>query len=374
MSSRFHKLTIRARLAVRQNRAALAFVGVWIGANLIVFAKTMHLPPLSALLLAVCVTKAHGGWPGVYQSFTEVVVFGVVASLVVTNVTRRYRPEETCRALAAEATGHVVVVGFTNLGKRIWEITRAAGRVAVVVEEDATLVAALIADEEPLVRGSARDRSSLVSANVARADVVVIAVDDLETAAIAARLVRELNAECELVVRAADENVADVLARTYRARAVSTSRLAAEWILAHARKLRVKRALLLGDSSLAERLAEALRGERVVVARAAAASREALTAADAANVDFVVLCEDDLGENLVAVDRIRQINKRARIVCRVFHEEAAALLTRAPYDCVLLSTSRHAAEMLARGGAFRDLGVAEVALARRASSQLATPS
>src|SRR5262249_36142489 len=153
-----------------------------------------------ALLTALCVAKASGGWASVYQSFTEVVVFGVVASLVVTNVTRRYRPEETARALAARSSNHVVVIGFTNLGRRIHELVETAGKRVVVVEEDASAVAEIVRDEAPVVVGSPRDRAVLEDAAVDRAKVVVIATDDLEAAAVACRLVREMNATCELVV------------------------------------------------------------------------------------------------------------------------------------------------------------------------------
>jgi Trk K+ transport system NAD-binding subunit len=84
-----------------------------------------------------------------------------------------------------------------------------------------------------------------------------------------------------------------------------------------------------------------------------------IAAAGVAEADLVVLCDDDLGDNLVRVDRIRDLNKRARIVCRAFHEDAAEILTRSPFDCIVLSTSRYAADSLARSGVFRDVGIDE---------------
>ena len=149
-----------------------------------------------------------------------VVVFGVIASLVVTNVTRKYRPEETCRALAQRS------------------------RVGVV------------------------------------------------------------------------------LAKTYRARAVSTSRLAAAFIQGQAQKARARAVVVLGKS-------------------------------------------------LVRVDRIRDLHKRTRIICRAFHDEAAEVLGRPPFDCVVLSTSKYASESLARAGAFRDVGITDVP-ERVARTMLAT--
>jgi Trk K+ transport system NAD-binding subunit len=315
---------------------------------------------LDAALVSVCVLKMQGGWPGAYQSFTEVVVFGVIASVVLANVTSKYKPEETCRALAGLASGHVVVVGWTNLGKRVHELARAAEKAVVVVEPDAALVSDLVRDEEPLVVGSPRDRATFESAAIGRAAVVVIAADDLETAAVACRLVREMNGTCTLVVRAADEEVGNVLARSYRARALSTSRLAASFILAHAQKLRARAVVVLGDNNVGKRATEALLARQIPATCAASTlDVSGLVTAGVPSADLVVLAEDDLGDNLIRVERIRSLNRRARILCRAFHEDAAELLTRAPFDCLVLSTSRHAAESLVRDGVFREMGIEE---------------
>ncbi|MDF2692776.1 MAG: TrkA-N:Sodium/hydrogen exchanger [Labilithrix sp.] len=360
MNSRARKLVVRLRLALRQNRVALFFVGAWLAANAAVFVRSFHLKALDAMLVAACVTKMPSGWPGAYQSFTEVVVFGLVASVVVTNVTRKYRPEETCRALASEASGHVVVVGWTNLGRRVWEMASSAGKTAVLVEENGELVAPLVREEEPVVVGSPRERAVLEAAGVVRARVVVIATDDLESAAVACRLVRELNASCEVVVRCADDDVGSVLARTYRARSLSTSRLAASFIQAHATKLRARKVVVFGKNNVGDRTTTALVEKHIAVSHVASTSDPAaMAAAGVGEADLVVLCDDDLGENLIRVDRIRDLDKRTRIVCRAFHEDAAEILTRAPFDCVVLSTSRHAADALARAGVFREVGIDE---------------
>lgn len=343
------KLATRLRLAIRQNRAALLFVIAWVGAGLAAFARVSGVPLREAILSATCLAKVAGGWGSVYQSFTEVVVFGAVASVVVANVTRKYRPEATARALAEDARNHVVVVGFTHLGERVRELATSAGCTVVVVEQDAEKVAALVRDEEPLVIGNARERSVLEAARVAEAKVVVLATDDLETAAVACRVVRELNDTCELVVRCPDEDVGAVLAKTYRARSLSTSRLAAEFIRSHAIKARAKTALVLGENNLSARVIEALAEKRIT-----AVGVDAM-----ATVDLVVICDDDLGRNLLTVDRIRGVNRRVKIICRAFHDDAAEVLTREPFSCTVLSTSRHAAESLVRSGVFRDVGVVD---------------
>jgi Trk K+ transport system NAD-binding subunit len=361
MQSKVSRFWVRAGLALRQNRGALLFIVAWLVANYAILVRWFGMTRSSAALVAVCVSKASGGWPSVYQSFTEVVVFGVIASLVVTNVTRKYRPEETCRALAQRSEGHVVVIGWTNLGRRIADLVTDGGRPVVVIEENASLVAALVHEERPLVIGSAQERGVLEDANVRRAKVVVIATDDLETAAVASRLVREMNATCELIVRCSDDDVGAVLAKTYRARAVSTSRLAAAFIQGQALKARARAVVVLGKNNVGDRVVEALAEKRIPHTFIEVTDDIAqLTAAGVVESDMVIVCDDDLGKNLVRVDRIRDLNKRTRIICRAFHDEAAEVLGRAPFDCVVLSTSKYASESLARAGAFREVGITDV--------------
>ena len=361
MNSKASRFGVRAGLALRQNRAALLFIVFWLFANTLVFVRAFGLSTTGAALVALCVSKAAGGWPSVYQSFTEVVVFGVIASVVVTNVTRKYRPEQTCLALAQRSTGHVVVIGWTNLGRRVADLVTEAGRSVVVVEENASLVTALVNGEHPLVIGSAQERGVLEDAAVQSAKIVVIATDDLETAAVASRLVREVNATCELIIRCPDDDVGAVLAKTYRARAVSTSRLAASFIQSQAVKARARAVVVLGRNNVGERVIEALADKRIPCSFADVTEDVGkLEAAGIAEADMVIVCDDDLGKNLVRVDRIRGLNKRTRIICRAFHDEAAEVLGRPPFDCVVISTSKYACEALARAGAFREVGITDV--------------
>lgn len=373
MGNKLRKIWTRTTLSLRENRAPIAFVAGWLALATAVLARTAAPSVHDAVLLALCLRKVDAGVLRLYQSFTEVVVFGVVASVVVTNVTQRHRPERTARALATSARDHVVVVGMSNLGKRIHDIVRAEGKAVVVVDAEAAKLEELVLREAPAVCGDARQRAVLEAAAVAHAKVVVLATDDLETAAVAARTVRELNEDCELVVRCPDDDVGAVLARTYRARAVSTSKLAGGFVLAHATKWRAKDVVVLGKNNVGARVAGALAHKRIRhVLADVTEDREALAAAGVAAADLVVVCDDDLGRNLVRVERIRALAPRARIICRAFHDDAAKVLERAPFECVVLSTSRHAANALARAGAFRAVGIETLSDAGSAAVELAT--
>jgi voltage-gated potassium channel Kch len=362
------RLFLRIAITAQQNRAALAVAAAWLVVNGVIFAVALGQAWPEAVLLALCFHKMEGSWGRLYAAFTELVVFGAVASLVVADATRRYRPEATCTALAERASSHLVVIGYTNLGVRVRAMGVAAGATVVVVDDDRARVDALIRAEEPLVLGSAREPATLQAARVDRASVVVIAADELEVAAVACSIVRSVNPRCKLVVRCSDDEVGQILAKAYAARVLSTSRIAARFILKHAQKAGARRAVVVGENAVGRRVTEALLGEHIACQRVPATEDPgAFAEAGVRGADLVVLADDDLGKNLVRVDRIRDLNPDAIVMCRVFHDDSAELLTQRPFRAVVLSTSRLAAELLAGEGVFRDVGVGVTAPTRKPS-------
>lgn len=345
-------------MAARQNRAALALCVGWLAAWTLIFGAAGRLPLSQALLLALALQRLDGVWGRIYASFTEVVVLGAVASFVVTNITQRYRPEATCAALAAQARGHLVVIGYTNLGRRLHDMALEAGASVVVVEPDRSLVEALIATEMPLVLGSPSEEVTLDAAGVAHADVVVIACEDLEAAAVACRNVRNRSPRCKLLVRCPDEDVGQALAKAYSARAISTSKAATQLITEYAKRAGTRRAIVMSTNRIGAKAHAALSAERIQsILIPETEDEQALLQAGIREADLVVIADDDLGKNLIRADRVRDVNETAHILCRVFHEEAAQILTQKPFRCVLLSSSRLSADALAREGILRSVGI-----------------
>src|SRR5271170_5664169 len=129
------RFLLRMAITARQHRAALGVAAAWVVVNGVIFATALRQPWQEAVLVACCVHRIEGSWGRLYASFTELVVFGAVASLVVESATRRYRPEATGAALAERARDHLIVIGYTNLGIRIRAIAEAAGATVVVVDE-----------------------------------------------------------------------------------------------------------------------------------------------------------------------------------------------------------------------------------------------
>lgn len=152
------------------------------------------------------------------------------------------------------------------------------------------------------------------------------------------------------------------------------TKIVAEHICAAAVRRGDRRAVVLGDNSIGRRVARSLTERGVEVALLPLTDDPPVPSAE-----LVVIADDDLGKNLLRVDRIRAKLPHARIVCRAFHEEAAEILTRPPFRCEVLSSSRLALQWLLASGALplrpgarlRDAGVragedgAPVAPARR---------
>lgn len=328
-------------IALRENAVALAFVAAWMAVNTAVFLRG-H-PPALAAQIVIGIVRAEGLWGAIYQPFTQVVVFGVVMAMVVSNITRRYRPEATARLLAGEARDHVVVVGYTHLGERIREAMVERSVEVVVVDDDRARVESIC----PLVIGDPRAESTLEAAAIERARVVAVTHDEVEVVAVVARYVRMRNPSCELILRCPDDDVGEVLARTYRARVVSTSRLVAEHVCLAAAKRGDRRAVVLGENNIGRRVLRGLTERGVQTTLLPLSDDPPVEGAD-----LVVIADDDLGKNLVRADRIRDRAPHARIVCRAFHEEAAEILTKPPFRCEVLSSSRLAVDALLQSGVF----------------------
>jgi len=376
-----HRRRVRAQLLLEQNRAALTLVLLWFVANYLIFTLALHHPAREALLTLFYFREDPTQWGHFYMIMSDFVVFGMVVSVVATGVSRHYRPEQTCSILAGSARDHVVVIGYTNLGKRVVELCHHHKVPVVVVDPERERVASLVQNEQPLVIESAAEATALRAASVHRAKLVVIAEDGVEAGAIAARKVRALAPKVALVVRCADDDVGQVLARAYEAKVISTSRLAARHVEHAASKHGPKRCVLIGNNSLSARIYSVLRPRGIDVkvlddseqkskpepgspavasediVKGAATDYDALRAAGTHDAELVVLTGDNLGHALVTCERVRDLNATARVIVRVFHEDAAAILTQAPFRAEVVSSSRHALRTLVRDGLFEPVGV-----------------
>ncbi|MGI8740917.1 MAG: NAD-binding protein [Gammaproteobacteria bacterium] len=108
-------------------------------------------------------------------------------------------------------TGHVVLVGYGRVGRRIGEALAERGVSFVVAEQNRELVEQLRARGAPAVSGDASDPAVLIQAHIVRARMLVIATPDSFHARKMIEIARALNPEVEAVIRTHSEEEAALL-------------------------------------------------------------------------------------------------------------------------------------------------------------------
>jgi CPA2 family monovalent cation:H+ antiporter-2 len=108
-------------------------------------------------------------------------------------------------------TGHVVLVGYGRLGRRVGEALAANGVSFVVAEENREIVEQLRKSGIPAVSGDASDPNVLVQAHIHRARVLVIATPDTLNVRRMIEIARTLTPRIETVVRTHSEEEAALL-------------------------------------------------------------------------------------------------------------------------------------------------------------------
>ncbi len=108
-------------------------------------------------------------------------------------------------------TGHVVLVGYGRVGRRVGEALAANGIAFVVAEENREIVEQLRKSGIPAVSGDASDPNVLIQAHVHRARVLVIATPDTLDVRRMIEIARTLTPQIETVVRTHSEEEAALL-------------------------------------------------------------------------------------------------------------------------------------------------------------------
>jgi len=108
-------------------------------------------------------------------------------------------------------TGHVVIVGYGRVGRRIGEALTERGVPIVVAEQNRDIVEHLREQGIPAVSGNASDPAVIVQAHIQRAAILVIATPDAFTARAIVELARTINPRVETVVRTHSDEEAALL-------------------------------------------------------------------------------------------------------------------------------------------------------------------
>jgi CPA2 family monovalent cation:H+ antiporter-2 len=112
---------------------------------------------------------------------------------------------------AAQLTGHVAIVGYGRVGRRIADALRERNIAYTVAEQNREIVESLRAEGIHAVSGDARDPAVLIQAHVARAAVLVIATPDPVGIRKMIDVARKLNPQIEIVLRTHSDEEASLL-------------------------------------------------------------------------------------------------------------------------------------------------------------------
>lgn len=101
----------------------------------------------------------------------------------------------------AQLTGHVLIVGYGRVGRRIADVVRGLGLQIVVAEQSRELVARLRLEGIPAVSGDGAEAAVLIQGHVSRARALVIATPDAAAARAMLEIARTLRPEMPVIIR-----------------------------------------------------------------------------------------------------------------------------------------------------------------------------
>ncbi|KTC69318.1 monovalent cation:proton antiporter (CPA2 family) [Legionella birminghamensis] len=114
-------------------------------------------------------------------------------------------------------SGHLILIGYGRVGKRIATILTTNQIPYVVVEQNRELIEYIRAQQTPAVYGSASEPAALIQAHVARAGMLVVATSDIFNIRQMADIARKLNPKIEIAIRVENEEDKNMLAQEINA-------------------------------------------------------------------------------------------------------------------------------------------------------------
>jgi len=190
-------------------RRLLALLALWLGAAALAFRFLKGLPWHDALLSALYLEVLPDAFSQGYSFWGQSFVFGVVIALILRETMENYA--ERCRLMAGLLKDHTIIVGYTHLGRRLVEHCIKNGMPYCLVEKNRSLADDLLRQGEPVVVDDACSGDALPAAGIAKAKLLIIASDNIETAIIVTKNAREANPKIGIAVRCARDNMIGVL-------------------------------------------------------------------------------------------------------------------------------------------------------------------
>ncbi len=207
-------LAVKLRIWLKQNRWPLTLLLLWFLVGFVVFYPTHGAEAIEyAFYIRVLnpATEAHPLFAGFYSNYGVILIIPALLSLFLYNILEKYRPEIGCRLMAKEMKNHVVVLGYTELGRRLVATFREKKVPYALVEPNAALIDELLREGEPVIVDRIEDTDALADARVSDAKAVIVASNNPNSAILLTKRVRDINPDCTLIVRCAQDDLTEAL-------------------------------------------------------------------------------------------------------------------------------------------------------------------
>jgi Trk K+ transport system NAD-binding subunit len=308
-----------------------------------------------------------------YSAFTEFIIFGLVFGLITVELFRKYNPCMASREVSKKYANHVVIIGYTHIGKRIATYLAEKKTKYVIIEENYDLVEDLVIKEEAVVNDTPINIEALKDAGVERAKAVFVTSDDFEIQLVVNHNVRRLNPTCRLIARIFEDDVGDLISKTYGAEIISTSRYAAEVIVNKIRKANYKKVVLIGLNHISLRLIEKLKPKDYIKFQLIEENEDlisdfiddmkyivsgdpkdlaTLQQVNIEKVDCIINTIPEVKDSFLITKRIRDLNRSCKIISRFFLDSVAEILEKPPFRSEVISSSKHTLEIMIQKGMF----------------------
>lgn len=355
-----YKKLIKFKILVKQNILAFSIILLWFFANLISF--TILAGDLTEAFLILFYFQTHSSLYGnFYANFSEFIIFGVVFSLITIELFRKYNPVTTSREISKKFMDHAVIIGYSHIGKRISDYFTKMDIPHVIIEEDYKKVESLINQEKAVINDNPLDKKTLKDAGVPNARAVYIMDDNLELQMVVNAEIRDLNKGCRLIDRIFEDEIAEVIASTYNAHTISTSRFAADVLFEKVRKRHYENVLLIGLNHISSRLINHFEKKPYIEFKIIEEDQEKiedlmvsnekqlmmgdpkdvkiLQSLNIENFDCIINTISKVTESIVITKRIRDLNRSCKIFARFFQDSIAKVLEKSPFNAEVISSS-----------------------------------
>ena len=366
------KRITKFKILIKQNFIIILIVFFWFIVNFIYFSiLTANL--IDALLILFYFIEYDSLYGQAYSTWSEFIIFGLLISLITIELFRKYNPAITSREISKKISDHVVIIGYSHIGQRVAEYLKSRKIKHVIIEENSDLVEDLIANEEPVINDSPLSVQTLEDSGIKKAKAVFITSGDFEAQLVVSYNVRKLNHFCKLVCRIFEDDIADIISKTYNSEIISTSRYAAEIIFDKIQKGNYRNILLIGLGHISNRLIikfhdkpsinynlieeneeiiEDLNVEGANIIQGDPRELSILHKADIENVDCVINTNPDVKSSILITKRIRDLNRNCKIISRFFLDSVAEILEKPPFRSEVVSSSKKTLEIMIEKGFF----------------------